>query len=263
MNYELKKDSLLARFVFWVWNVSERDFSYVCPFFWLTMFTIIFSPVIVIIKLLGYQWKRASKSITIYYEQKESNFKAWADVYYRSISQDEKQMNTFINDFYKNTSSQMFKFYEEYLYRLDSSLYIKCQNIYLDYLEAKNDEKENKLMERRKMITKIVLITKPITKIVLYTLSITVAIFLCYFVYIGIVYLMSLPSGVLSNWLISALVIIICISIIIFSLIILCKRTKVLNHIVEFFIRIGDLYEGVIDFISIFFEKNCPPIKWK
>ena len=48
--YNLKSTSLSSRFYSWIWNTEISNFKTMCPYFWSYVLTIIFLPLILIIK---------------------------------------------------------------------------------------------------------------------------------------------------------------------------------------------------------------------
>lgn len=52
--YQLNSESRAAKFYKWVWGTDVTKFKNMCPYFWKYVLTILFLPIILPIKLLGY-----------------------------------------------------------------------------------------------------------------------------------------------------------------------------------------------------------------
>lgn len=56
--FTLKKTSWHAKYMYWIWNFYPEEFRNMCPYFWLSVFNVVFSPIIIPIKLVffGILW---------------------------------------------------------------------------------------------------------------------------------------------------------------------------------------------------------------
>lgn len=250
----------ISQLTFKTWGLTKEDFSYLCPFFWLTLFTLAILPISLLLILIRYIGKIIARNAT----EKAKALKAWSETYYRWITNDEDAMNHFLETFYKDKTSQTYKFFEMYLIHFDIELYYKCEGILRNYNMSLYIEKDQKAIIRKNKINKIVKFTKPISKVALYGLAILSIYGLGYLFNIVIDYLLSLPksswlaffkkAGEITFWVMIGILLV--IGIVKSS----NKENGVINKMGNFFYRIGS---SILSFISVFYEENCPPIKWK
>lgn len=259
MIYELKKDSWIAKLTFKTWGVSHEDFTHICPFFWLALGTVMLFPITFIILLVKYLCRFY---IEIGKEKENVNFK-WAETYYNWLMTDEKALSNFMSTFYKNKNSQVFKFYNNYSFIFDFELYKKCCEIYSKYNEDKQELENNKRIERKQKINKIVRYIKPISNTILYLLAI-LSIFSLGFT-MAFLY-NSLTSITYLEWMLFLKKLGILLLILVFGFIAVyfikgsVKENGILNWIGKKLYSAGS---AIFIFINIFFEENCPPVKWK
>ena len=50
--FTFKKSAWHARLMKYIWNLGPRDFDYMCPYFWLSVFNVIIAPVVLPIKFV-------------------------------------------------------------------------------------------------------------------------------------------------------------------------------------------------------------------
>lgn len=259
MTYELNKNSWVAKLTFKTWNVSEEDFTHICPFFWLAVFTVLVFPISLFILLV----KWGIKTYDEVTKQNKQQFNTWARTYLDWIKSDEKAKQSFLDNFYKNEKSQLYRFYD-WLFYQDFDLWDKAKDVLHAYKLEKDDKKLMKERSRKDMIAKAVVYTKPISKFILYCLAIASIAGLGYLLEMFISYCLSLPS---TSWrefftkLGKAILLVIVILTTIYGISVYFKRKD--NFVMKvggFFYRIGS---SICNFISLFFQENCPPVKWK
>lgn len=259
MTYELNKNSWVAKLTFKTWCVSEKDFTHICPFFWLAVFTVLILPISLLI--ISIMW-----GIKTYDELKKQNkkqFNAWARTYLDWIKSDEKAKQSFLDNFYKNEKSQLYRFYD-WLFYQDFIIYEEANKILHAYKLEKDDKKEEREKKRKQMIAKAVVYTKPVSKGVLYILAMASIAGLGYLLEMFISYCLALPK---TSWLEfftklgEAILIVIVALTIIYGISTYFKRKdNLVMKVGGFFYRIGS---SICNFISLFFQENCPPVKWK
>lgn len=98
------KNSWHMKLMTWIWGYRPENFRNICPYFWLSVFNIVFIIPIVIIKLIGKVFLGILDSF-IYLNNKYINYcdrkeQAWIDAYYLKIKTDMAN-NTISEDFKK------------------------------------------------------------------------------------------------------------------------------------------------------------------
>lgn len=259
MTYELDKNSWIAKLTFKTWCVSEKDFTHICPFFWLAVFTVLILPISLLI--ISIMW--GIKTYDEIRKQNKQQFNAWARTYLDWIKSDEKAKQSFLDNFYKNEKGQLYRFYD-WLFYQDFKLYEEANNILHNYKIEKEDKKEAKDRKRKDMIAKAVVYTKPVSKFILYCLAIVTIAGLGYALEMVISYLLALPSTSWKEFFVMVGKVVLAAILIVATISGLGAYFKRKDNLVSkvggFFYRIGS---SICNFISLFFQENCPPVKWK
>jgi len=277
--FVLSKNAWHSKLMKYIWNLNYRDFSHMCPYFWLSVFNVIaFVPVFIGKSVIGKIFTYSRSRFGDYLEKKE---KQWALDYIEKLKNDPKELVKLsrlstkkYNDilYYRNLnfSSLGSNFWKE-LYRLRDSYNDELSEKY----EIKSYRKEEKSLTNKERINKLLKVVKPISKAILYIIS-AAGLF---GVGMLLMYLFILLAGIPgSDWLNFATVIGYCIVAIICFLL-LCGgiylikehiNENIKNGFVTFFSTIaqsiGWLVKkiiGAVSFLVMMLKDSCPAINWK
>jgi len=269
--YNFNKDAWHVKFFLWIYGINPvYRFKSMCPYFWSYVLTILFLPLILVIKLFG---KSGTKFMNYLHEYKNNKYN--------------KRYKLFLIK-YNNPSILTDK-------ECFSIRYTSCWYEWAYYLKEENKENINlrariygkTLLEeeakkktiRKQTLTNIKenIIVKFIAIIVAVALILTFAYViyqLCNFTYLNTdwerVLRVIINLGIIS--LIGILVILLCKYIIkpFFSYLsclpgYTCKlcKTKLWLYIKNFFIILGEIFCVCVDMVYNIYKKQCPIIHWE
>lgn len=123
--FVLKKTSWHSRLMKFTWNLSHRDFSHMCPYFWLTIFNCLAFPFTFLFKgvfckalqLLMVQIERLADYI-------DARTERWNAKYYERLKSDPNALQRLLEaDFSKKCNKSLKNFLTDYLYYTDYKKY--------------------------------------------------------------------------------------------------------------------------------------------
>jgi len=247
--FVLSKNAWHSKLMKYIWNLNYRDYSHMCPYFWLSVFNVIaFVPVFIGKSVIGKIFTYSRSRFGDYLEKKE---KQWALDYIEKLKNDPKELVKLsrlstkkYNDilYYRNLnfSSLGSNFWKE-LYRLRDSYNDELSEKY----EIKSYRKEEKSLTNKERINKLLKVVKPISKAILYIISAAglfgIVAIICFLLLCGGIYL--IKEHINEN---------------------------IKNGFVTFFSTIaqsiGWLVKkiiGAVSFLVMMLKDSCPAINWK
>jgi protein-S-isoprenylcysteine O-methyltransferase Ste14 len=255
--FTLKKTSWHCKLMKWTWKFSPEDFTHLCPYFWLTIFNIILSPILFLLRTpiltlieayikievrMEERWLREAHR---YYYKANTTTKGKEAI----ITMCEKRWRK-ISDFLRVKDHDFWReMYNERAKRYDATLIVH-----------NTTAKSNK--ERINSILKIV---KPILRVLGYLLGILVVAGIGYCVYLLIIKLSRSKLPSLADILVT-IGVIIGMALIIWLIALICSKIskscsgeKAANIILWPFLKI---YQASL-FVIAMVKESCPAIKWE
>lgn len=201
-NFTFSKNAWHMKLMAWIWGYKPSNFRNMCPYFWFTVFNVVFIVPIVIIKLLviGFIWAvdRLSDLTSTYQDYCENKQEAWADKVYQQIKQDLK--NDTVSEEFKNISLEhtgwgsKIKIYKKFSYWVISKLTPKEREIFNPMAHSIRVEALNEYMEEstpkppkdnpiKRTTEQIIAKFLPTIKVVLGVVGIGVVLYAAYWIY--------------------------------------------------------------------------------
>lgn len=267
-SFTFKKTSWHIKLTKFIWGFEYTDFQNMCPYFWLNVFTVLFLPLILLVKGLFYISKNSISYINKYLEARTDK---WMEEYGKKILSSEAEMLKFANRkltgkyyrlFWSSKYNGIFGVQWQKIYELIS----KRENIEMDkYYNNYNSRIENK-KRINSIVDNIKKIFYPIIwLILLFTTTITIYYFFKLILYIG--------NISVEDWIYGAIialelsVIIILLIFIIYGSITLTENINIDFSKLEFLFKpFVWLWTGltILFKIIIMFKKdNCPALVWE
>lgn len=215
-SFKLKKDGWHMKLMNFIWGVTYKDFSHICPYWWSTLATVVF-----IVPLLA--WTFLKKGIIYLAEKADDMVRASRD---RKWERRQKEIDEFYEkikskDFFDkivNSCDSKFKKFKDQMWDYNFSNKFDSHNEYYEFrnrffderekIEEQRKEKERtqeqldreRQIKRKQTITKVLNVVKPILKVLFVIASITAAIFVVYYAYIFISWLITLDYSWAEFW---------------------------------------------------------------
>jgi hypothetical protein len=251
------------------WGMDHTDFQNMCPFFWFTLISVVFAPIIWLGLGIAHFFLYIKESGNA---SKINNFKAFSKKLLEELKDDEKMREFARIDLYKDKNEKYWDFYSEYIIHDDElfTRYLKFKKEVESEFErlAKEDaERKREKKARLDRLYRNLSWLKPVGRIILFAIIGTIL----YLSYKGIYYLwahynfdMEVMKGLgiaLGGCLIGLTII---VTIDHFTKNVPKEKFKYLLYPLY---PLFWLFEGIwiiIKFLwEVLYKKNCPGIKWK
>ncbi len=292
--FVFSKNSWHMKLMTWIWGYTTQDFRNMCPYFWLSVFNILFIIPIVVVKLLGkgfgYLFDFISYLIDTYSEYCTAKEQAWVQEMLAEVKKDlnakkadspilEKLYNYEVGD------NKVPKKYRELLYQLGRKQRSTLYNLGVESVLSKRATESAKPKTNSQAIAKLTVYIKLAVKILVYIGLAVGAFYLVKFV----IYLFSLTANI--DWYkvahlftilgecLLGLIIGVIVSVLIVKFVqylgckfgkycVPCERKR--NKINSFFQFLGRVLvlpiKGIIYIVEVIIalkKDNCPGIEWK
>ena len=269
--FELKKDNIFCKMLKYSWNVNYDDFSHMCPFFWLSIITVIILPVIVFIKIEIFLFVNIVK------------------VLFKLIEWIAKIDSKYTEKVHKRTIERI-KSDPEYVKKLIKKWKYSSYNIpgYIKHADVDNDinkimsgeykkyseQKKKKELTNKEKINLIVKYALPIGRVILYIIGIIIIILGLYIIYTFIDFLIHFHYRPI-DWEIVLKVLkyigvsislLAAIALIVFILRFLFNMVDLYIPNINIFKPFKWLWKGlctIVQMIIQLYHNSCPAIKWK
>ncbi len=268
--FQLKKNSWHAKLMKFTWNLDTRDFSYMCPYFWLTAFNVIFIPVILLLK--GFV-KIVVFVIDKIEEINDIRSEQWNQAYYHILKHNpDEQLKLLRMDFDNKKNRKYVNFLFFFLGRIDYNWKNKLIDDRLTERHKIKTELYNSLANgaiktSKERINSILKIIKPVVRVILILISAAVLFLIGCILDWFVLYLVHLPS---SSWVkviksVTGVIVGFIICAIIYHLFSYLNETSgsKIGKIISYPFRvIWKIITKTIQFIAAMIKESCPAIKW-
>lgn len=152
--FVLKKNSWHSRLMQFTWGLKPRDFSHMCPYFWLSVFNVIVFPIMFIYHCI---LKNFVEWVAMLFEQLgdylDKKAEQWNKEYYENLEKDPAFLQKILEaDFNKRCNKKLRQFYSSYLYMQDYKKFHEIRekrSEVQDKIDAEKRLKENEDYEKR------------------------------------------------------------------------------------------------------------------
>lgn len=286
--FKLKKNSVFTKMMYYIWRLKPKDFTHICPFFWISILNLFLILPVFIIKCIasGIWWidsilsKYSSKKKTIRYEKEETKFEEFINSKDIQTSYVQRYALAKYNDFkgcFKGDKEILYKIYiSRWITSAAASEFREAVRLYTNELYNKKEEVRTLKVKNENLnklrINKIIKIAKPIGFVLLIGLALLSVFYAVYGTYKLFIFLSTVKwaktltvVGITLAALLGATILVLSIYYIInnVKLKIPCGVIKVLNKISQPFIWI---FKGIYKLFLIIFQmikNNCPAISWQ
>lgn len=289
-SFTLNKSSWHIKMMEYIWNYTYSDFSYMCPYFWLSILNVfIFVPVLIVRSLYKVTSWAFLGTVDIVVNFLEKSREKKFVILLTSLKKNPELLTSTIEKTQKYRW-EFLKYLSKHQVEYDSkfSLYWKLNEEYDRFFYRKRDEKYRKESEKyrkkekaqesnREKIIKIVNFIRPIALVLIYTIGIIIALIVIYAIYWFIKFIIGLPP---IDWVVilHALTIIgeDIVIIILAVILVLSVRWAVLKTFPKIFAPskfwgvLGTPFvwfgKGIVTLLEILvamYHNNCPPIDWE
>lgn len=194
--FTFKKNAWHLRMVKFFWGWNHSDFRNMCNYFWLAVFTFIFSPILILIAgiVMSFQW--SSKRLKSYDEYMYQKQMEWQKNYLEKLKNDPEEQERFLNLTIngRKCDKKYDKLLDSIWYKAEwLDLITKYSNRKVKIREEVKIKKEEVKLTRTQKIIKINNFIKPFTKWLLYGVGLLSVSTICYWSYVFIKWCISHP----------------------------------------------------------------------
>lgn len=286
--FKLKKKSVFTRMMYYIWKLKPKDFTHICPFFWISILNLFLILPAFIVNCIasGIYWvddmltKYFSKKKTIRYEREEMKLEEFInskEIQNSYIQRYALAKYTNFKGCFSGDNTILYKIYaSRWIHSAAASEFKQRVDLYLNELYNKVYEVErlkiNKENLNKLRINKVVKVAKPIGFILLIGIALLSIFYAAYGTYKLFIFLSTVSwNKVLPVAGIAILIIagVIMLGLLIYYIInnikvkIPCSVIKALKKISQPFIW---LFKGIYKLFLIIFQmikSNCPAISWQ
>lgn len=268
--YTFKKSSNHVKLFKWFWGVDPTEkFKSMCPYFWAYIGTIILSPILILLKLLGPFGEKISNKLYHFKKDLRNKKILKLNEKMRTIIRNNNLCGAYKLYKYFQTKNNGYTTYKNIYWYIDSELKYSIKDLKTEY----QTYLYNKLLERKKNNKEYISNIKEdfiLSKLILLILII-IGCFLLYFTGLGVYILFDWIHWVkVFKFLLFCIKIILSIGIVIGIIIGVIKLWEKLdinipcnNIFRRFFNNIGRGIVLFCDIIYNMYKKNCPLITWE
>lgn len=259
--FVLKTSSWHMKLLHWMWNVDSRDFSHMCPYFWLGMFSIIILPIYCVIRIVV----KGIEYLFNYFDNLNTkSIEKWrADYMAKLLADDNEKQKFAMLNLNKKCNKRYYDFFHWYLGCEYKNLYeqlLQLRHTYLFNLAPKEKTNKQKITQNLKWI-------KPVTKVILFLLAAGTLLVVGFYGYKFVLWIAAghfrpidwnkVLTAVMS---IGIILVGIVIVILLSNIKLSCNTKRTLASPFKF---IWSGIRGFFSFIGQMFSDNCPAVRWE
>jgi len=247
-NYELKKSALWVKFTLWLmnftWGMSEKHFTNICPFVWLSVLNLFILPGTIVVKTINFIFSLIGKIIP---EKKQRNTNL--ELYQKLTGPNaEEEIAKFVKT-YNSKNSTKWIFIQSYLYYKDEVLHKRL----LLLIKERDEQKE--LAKKKMLFSQVPLIKKIFSWA---TLIGGISFLIYILIILGAKINMKAVLGLLI--VLGALTVILGLIYVISRL---CETTKFGTYVSIPFVFIWKCISAPFKFMYSLYKENCPGLTFK
>lgn len=273
-SFTLKKNSWHMGMMRYIWDLGPRDFSHICPYFWLSILNLIIIIPVSVAKLIGGLFGAMFSDIRAGADRRE--MKRMHNLYEQLRNDPEAQKR------FAASCKKDFNQFDMFIWGRDNSLAKQLESDRHEWKMTKwanekrsEDESKQRAIFRKARINDILKYTKPVIMGVAWTLATVALLFATYWIYRFFAWVINVPA---KEWYNLGMFLALCIVIvlIIIAIVIILKKSiealacamsdKTPVWLVWMWKPFKWLFKGLGLLIAVMFEiakNNCPSIDWE
>lgn len=281
-SFTLTKDSWHMRLMSYIWGYQTRDFTHMCPYFWLSVINLfIIVPIFLFRNIVGPILIGIDKANKYFEKQEEKEYEKMVERLKTNPNTLDKILMSCDRKFEGFLSKISKKQYDHKISREEQDYYSNLWSDIYMRREALRRERASSEYEKQKLQMQASIVRKqkinatlktyqPVIKYISYVLIAVIGLVLLWFIYWLFTMMLLIPSGF---W-IGLIMGVIGVALFLGFVVLLanglqkmfsnvgCIKMSWLNPIGKFFLAIRSGIVSGVDFIVMMIKDNCPPIDW-